>query len=130
MCRAGSGLGGRGLDSVFIFQMVMMKTRKIHEFFRQIYSTKHLFQISARISPVKKQLYRTALYSRIPISLPCRTTKIGGGGGLMKGIMGKGLRKNGGGGGNGGLLSINPEGFGPKLLAAINGAAAAIANQG
>lgn len=48
----------------------------------------------------------------------------------MKGIMGKGLRKNGGGGGNGGLLSINPEGFGPKLLAAINGAAAAIANQG
>lgn len=99
-------------------------------FFRQIYSTKHLFQISARISPVKKQLYRTALYSRIPISLPWRTTKIGGGGGLMKGIMGKGLRKNGGGGGNGGLLSINPEGFGPKLLAAINGAAAAIANQG
>lgn len=56
--------------------------------------------------------------------------KIGGGGGLMKGIMGKGLRKNGGGGGKGGLLSINPEGFGPKLLEAINGAAAAIANQG
>lgn len=33
MCRAGSGLGRRVLDSVFIFQMVMMKTRKIHEFF-------------------------------------------------------------------------------------------------
>lgn len=48
----------------------------------------------------------------------------------MKGIMGKGLRKNGGGGGKGGLLSINPEGFGPKLLEAMNGAAAAIANQG
>lgn len=55
---------------------------------------------------------------------------IGGGGGLMKGIMGKGLRKNGGGGGKGGLLSIKPEGFGPKLLEAMNGAAAAIANQG
>lgn len=61
MCRAGSGLGGRGLDSVFIFQMVMMKTRKIHEFFPTDLLKKHLFQISARIFPVKKQLYRTAL---------------------------------------------------------------------
>lgn len=104
----------------------MMKTRKIHEFFPTDLLNKTLISNQCENFPI----YRTALYSRIPISLPCRTTKIGGGGGLMKGIMGKGLRKNGGGGGNGGLLSINPEGFGPKLLAAINGAAAAIANQG
>ena len=56
--------------------------------------------------------------------------KMGGGGGLKKGIMGNCLLKNGGGGGGGGLLKNNPEGLGPKLLAAINGAAAAMANHG
>lgn len=54
--------------------------------------------------------------------------KIGGGGGFMKGIIGKGFWKNGGGGGNGGLLSINLEGFGFKLLVVINGVVVVIVN--
>lgn len=56
---------------------------------------------------------------------------IGGGGRPINGIMGNiRLLKNGGGGGNGGLLSPNPEGFGPKLLAAKNGAIPASASRG
>lgn len=54
MCRAGSGLGGRVLDSVFIFQMVMMKTRKIHEFFPTDLLNKTLISNQCENFPSKK----------------------------------------------------------------------------
>lgn len=54
MCRAGSGLGGRVLDSVFIFQMVMMKTRKIHEFFPDRFTQQNTYFKSVRDFPSKK----------------------------------------------------------------------------